>query len=173
MNYIRIDQQDVANGAGIGVVLWVSGCSLNCWQCHNPETHDFNAGTLFGHSALEEIREGLLKPWTSRLTLTGGHPLEDKNLAEVYLLCRTIRKEFPQKQIWLYTGLTLQEAQILEEPQSLLERTIALCDVIVDGPYVAQQRDLSLKFKGSRNQRLIDIKKSKFYNKIMEWNDEN
>lgn len=168
MNYLKISCADVANGPGVRCVLWVSGCRMNCVGCHSPDTHDFTAGQRFGYAALNEIRDILSKPYIAGITLSGGHPLESENLAEIYMLCRTIRSEFPNKTIWLYTGYTLRPDQIIDEPQSTLAKVIQMCDVVVDGPYVAAERDITLKFRGSRNQRLIDIKETKLQQKIVQ-----
>ena len=147
MNYLSITPCDIANGQGVRTVLWVSGCSLHCPGCHNPESHDRCAGKPFNEDAKKELFDALSKPYVQGLTLSGGHPLEDYNLKDLYLLLIDIKKHFPDKDIWLYTGLTLQYTDF-----STLSKGIApcdvihnyrysilnLCDVVIDGPFIQE-----------------------------------
>lgn len=158
MNYIKITKCDIANGLGVRVVLWVSGCSLHCKECHNPETWDFCAGESFDDAAKEELFDALSKPWVKGITLSGGHPLEPQNSDAVYELLREIKQKFPNKDIWLYTGYHLNWEDF--RYPSRICHLLALCDVIVDGPFILEQRDLTLPFRGSCNQRLIDVHQS-------------
>ena len=158
MNYFGITKCDIANGLGVRVVLWVSGCSLHCKECHNPETWDFCAGKPFDDAAKEELFDALSKPWVKGITLSGGHPLEPQNNNTVYKLLREIKKKFPDKDIWLYTGYHLDWEDF--NPPRRISTTLQLCDVVVDGPFILEQRDLTLPFRGSRNQRLIDVRQS-------------
>lgn len=155
MNYIKITKCDIANGLGVRVVLWVSGCSLHCKECHNPETWDFCAGKPFDDIAKKELFDALSKPWVKGITLSGGHPLEPENSGTVYELLREIRQKFPNKDVWLYTGYHLNWEDF--RYPSRICHLLALCDIIVDGPFILEQRDLTLPFRGSRNQRLIDV----------------
>lgn len=176
MNYIKITKNDVANGEGIRIVLWVSGCRMNCKNCHNPQSHDFNNGIPFTEETMQEILLALTKPYISGLTLSGGHPLEPENLQDVYTIVKHVKMIFPNKNIWLYTGHTWEHILKLEEAYegyevncpSLLD-VIKKCDVLVDGAYVDELRDLTLPFRGSSNQRIIDIKKSLAENKVVLW----
>ncbi|MBP3707147.1 MAG: anaerobic ribonucleoside-triphosphate reductase activating protein [Clostridia bacterium] len=152
MNYIRIDSDDLLNGEGIRVVLWVSGCERHCRNCHNPETWNCNAGQLFTEKAEKEIYKKLKQKHISGITLTGGHPLEPYNLMECTALCKNIKKLFPKKDIWVYTGFTWEEVKNLEIMQYI--------DVLVDGEYNDELRNIQLKYRGSANQRIIDVQAS-------------
>ena len=165
MNYHKIEKTSIANGPGVRCVLWVSGCSLHCKGCHNPETWSFNSGRPFDNEAKQELFDTLSQPWIQGITLSGGHPLESHNLVGVHNLIYSIKKNFPQKDIWLYTGLTLSidDFDLLSRNRLLYDlrrHVISMCDVIVDGPYIESQRDITLSFRGSKNQRLIDVQKT-------------
>ena len=175
MNYIKITKQDIANGTGIRTVLWLSGCSVHCKNCHNPQTWDKDAGQLFDDKAKEELFQALSKPYVKGLTLSGGHPLEDYNSEGVLELLQEVREKFPNKDIWLYTGLTFEELfpEFTENKKidftelDYTKRSICfLCDVLVDGPFIEELKDLNLDFRGSSNQRLLDIKKTFYTGKI-------
>lgn len=166
MNYLKIDKTSISNGPGVRVVLWVSGCSIHCKGCQNPESWDMNAGQIFDKVAKNELFEALSKSYINGLTLSGGHPLEYNNLPDVYNLIKECRQRFPQKNIWLYTGYKLSKndfdttVDICWDNGLLRNYILAMCDVVVDGPYIEEQRDITLKFRGSSNQRLIDAKKT-------------
>ena len=159
MNYHNIIHDDMLNGDGIRVTLFVSGCSLHCPFCQNPETWDKDGGITFDQDAVKEVFEELKKDYISGITLTGGHPLEHYNLKECTKLCKDIKKQFPAKTIWLYTGYVFENVKDLE--------IMNYVDVVVDGSYVEKLRDISLKWRGSFNQRVIDVKQSKHQNKII------
>lgn len=161
MNYHKIEKTSIANGTGIRVVLWVSGCSLHCKGCHNPETWSVNSGKSFDEEAKKELFEALDKPYIQGITFSGGHPLENENISEVYNLCKEIKEKFPTKDIWLYTGY------LFENITSYL--IMKYIDVLVDGKYIEEQRDLRLKWRGSRNQRVINVKASLEQNKVVLW----
>ena len=173
MNYLQIDKSSISNGPGVRVVLWVSGCTCRCEGCQNQESWSFNSGKLFDDNAKNELFEALNKPYIQGITFSGGHPLENKNVEEIYLLIKEIKEVFPTKNIWLYTGYTWE--QIF--PQVCLDmfnvnnlyrkEAVKMCDVVVDGPYIEEQRDITLKFRGSKNQRLIDVKTTLKQNKII------
>lgn len=161
MNYHKIEKYSIANGEGVRVTLFVSGCTIHCKGCHNPETWDFNSGKLFDRNAMDELLEALNKPYIQGLTLSGGHPLEEENLLDVYNIICKVRKELPEKDIWLYTGKVLTFDRNFIPDDSDLTRIIPfLCDVVVDGPYIEEQRDITLPWRGSRNQRVIDVKET-------------
>ena len=159
MNYHNIVHDDMLNGDGIRVTLFVSGCSLHCPFCQNPETWDKDGGILFDDASKKEIFEELEKEHISGITLTGGHPLEHYNIDECTKLCKDIKSKYPQKTIWLYTGFEYENVQNLE--------IMNFVDIVVDGSFVQNLKDVSLKWRGSSNQRVIDVKKSKQQNKII------
>ena len=177
MNYLSITPCDIANGQGVRTVLWVSGCSLHCPGCHNPESHDRCAGKPFGDGAKKELFDALSKPYIRGLTLSGGHPLEDYNLLDVYLLLIEIKTQFPTKDIWLYTGLHLdymnflpaQNDSVFNLQHNLIHSVLSLCDVVIDGPFIQEQRDITLQFRGSINQRIIDVAKTIEQKEIVLW----
>ena len=163
MNYEYISKQDMLNGDGIRVVLWVSGCSLNCKNCQNPETHDPNTGTLWTQESEQELFESLDKYYISGITFSGGHPLEHYNIDTITELSKKIKQKFPNKSQWLYTGYLWENIKDLEIMKYL--------DVIVDGPYIDELRDISLKWRGSLNQRVIDTQQSLKLNQLVLWCD--
>ena len=183
MNYLSITPCDIANGQGVRTVLWVSGCSLHCPGCHNPESHDRCAGKPFDENAKKELFDALSKPYIRGLTLSGGHPLEDYNLKDLYLLLIDIKKNFPDKDIWLYTGLVLNIDNFLQM-YNFTDRSatpkehknhnyrcsiLNLCDMVIDGPFIQEQRDITLQFRGSTNQRIIDVAKTIEQKEIVLW----
>lgn len=173
MNYLGISKCSIADGPGVRVVLWVSGCNIHCDNCHNPESWDFNAGKLFNNDAMQELLEALNHDWVQGLTLSGGHPLEYENLPVVYDMVKETKEKFPNKDIWLYTGYTLSindfntSVDIGWDNGLLRNYILAMCDVVVDGPYIESLRDISLKFRGSSNQRLIDVRETIKQNQII------
>lgn len=173
MNYLGISKCSIADGAGVRVVLWVSGCNVHCNNCHNPESWDFNAGKSFDNSAKKELFDALNKPWVQGLTLSGGHPLEYENLPMIYNVVKETKEKFPDKDIWLYTGYTLKindfdtSVDIGWDNGLLRNYILAMCDVVVDGQYIESLRDVSLKFRGSSNQRIIDVKETIKQNQII------
>lgn len=173
MNYLSITPCDIANGQGVRTVLWVSGCSLHCPGCHNPESHDRYAGKPFDKHAKKELFDALSKPYVQGLTLSGGHPLEDYNLQALFVLLVDIKKTFPNKDIWLYTGLTLNPSDFVHNSKNLMHDLCAsilqCCDIIVDGPFIQEQRDITLQFRGSTNQRIIDVTKTIEQKEIVLW----
>lgn len=169
MNYIKISSEDIANGAGIRCVLWISGCDINCKGCHNPQSHNYKTGKTFNQNTYNEISSILKKPYIQGITLSGGHPLAPLNREEIFQLCCKLKEDFPNKTIWLYTGYYLTESDVIGTNDTLIAKTIALCDVVVDGPYISEKRNLSLPFRGSENQRIIDINKSKLNKKVVQW----
>ena len=163
MNYLTITHNDMLNGDGLRVVLWVSGCTLHCEDCQNKYSWDFNEGVLFDERAKEEIFSELKKDYISGITITGGHPLESQNIEEIEKLCKEIKINFPNKTIWLYTGFIFEE--IKNYP------ILKYIDVLIDGRYEKELRDISLKWRGSQNQRVIDVKKSLISSEVVLWCD--
>lgn len=150
MNYHNITKDDMLNGDGIRVVLWVSGCSMHCKGCQNPQTWDRESGIKFDSEALNELLDALNHDYIQGLTISGGHPLEDYNLSEVENICKTVKKRYPKKDIWLYTGYNFSD--IIYDP--IYSEILSYVDVIVDGKYNEKLRDLSLPYRGSSNQTI-------------------
>ena len=168
MNYMKIDKTSISNGIGVRVVLWCAGCTQKCPGCFNPETWDFSAGKLFDESAKSYLFEQLRKSYIQGITFSGGHPLEICNMLTVYNLIKEIKEKFPQKDIWLFTGLTLEYEDFTRPDNVSFEsRILRNCDVIVDGPYIESQRDITLAFRGSTNQRIIDVQQTLKQNKVI------
>ena len=161
MNYIKITKNDIANGPGVRCVLWVAGCKVHCDGCHNKQTWDFNTGKLFDENAKNELFEALNQPYIKGITFSGGNPMDQPY--EIFLLAKEIKEKFPNKDIWLYSGYTYE--QICQVGERL--KVLFYVDVLVDGPYIKEQRDLTLTFRGSSNQRLIDVKETLKQSKII------
>lgn len=183
MNYLKIEHEDVCNGTGLRVVLWLSGCSHHCYNCQNPQTWNPDSGIPFDKSAKQEIFNELSKDYISGITFSGGDPLHENNLDEVLKLVQEIRNSFPEKTIWLYTGYSWNDIwennniiiddytlQVYEDYKKRQE-IIKLCNIIVDGEYIDEQKDLTLKFRGSKNQRVIDVQQSLAQNKVVLYCD--
>ena len=153
MNYHNITKDDMLNGDGLRVVLWVSGCAHHCRGCQNPVTWDPQDGVRFDEEAKKEIFDQLAENYISGITFSGGDPLFPANEAGVTELARAIRERFPEKTIWLYTGYLWED--ILDLP------IISYLDVVVDGKFDLERKDVSLPWKGSPNQRVIDVPKSR------------
>ena len=152
MRYHNITRDDMLNGDGLRVVLWVAGCSHYCKGCQNPVTWNPDGGLLFDETAKRELYEQLTKPYISGITFSGGDPLHAANRVDVRNLIEEIKEKFPDKTIWLYTGDVWEN--ILHYPM------IKNIDVLVDGEFVAEQKDVKLLWKGSKNQRVIDVQKT-------------
>lgn len=173
------------NGDGLRVVLWLSGCSHHCYNCQNPQTWNPNSGIPFDESAKQEIFNELSKDYISGITFSGGDPLYEYNLDEVLKLTQQIRISYPEKTIWLYTGFEWNSlmSKICQPtfPDKDFERIIEIhkkrkeiisnVDVLVDGEYIDEQKDLTLKWCGSRNQHVIDVKQSIAQNKMVLYCD--
>lgn len=156
MNYHNITHNDMLNGAGLRVVLFVSGCSHYCKNCQNSQTWDPNSGILFDNIAYEEIKEQLKHNYIKGLTLSGGDPLYPENRNEIFQLVTKLKEEFPEKDIWIYTGYVWEE--IIKSPT--MEKIIRNCDVLVDGMFEEDKLDVNYPYCGSTNQRVIDIQKT-------------
>lgn len=152
MRYHNITKDDMLNGDGLRVVLWVAGCSHCCKECQNPITWDPNGGLLFDEAAKQEIFEQLGKPYISGITLSGGDPLHAANRLDVRNLIEEIKTKFPDKTVWMYTGDSWEH--ILHYP------VMKYVDVLVDGEFIVEQKDVKLLWKGSKNQRVIDVQKT-------------
>ena len=155
MNYHNITKDDMKNGDGLRVVLWVAGCSHHCPNCQNPVTWDPDDGILFDKNARKELLDIVSQDYISGITFSGGDPLFESNREEVYELIEYIKSVYPNKTVWLYTGYTFNELKKFV-PIGILNKI----DVIIDGPYIEKFRDISLKWRGSSNQRVINVRKT-------------
>lgn len=196
MNYASIKKTDIANGVGVRVSLFVSGCTHHCKECFNPETWNFEYGNPFTKEVEEELLEALKPPHIKGLTLLGGEPLEPVNQRGLISFLRKVKERFPHKTIWCYTGYTLERDLWGEEALGkdsrngkpgkesgedegkkspgedegkkspgkarceVTEEFLGLLDILVDGEFMIEQKDIRLKFRGSSNQRILDMKKS-------------
>lgn len=153
MRYHNITHDDMLNGDGLRVVLWVAGCSHRCKDCQNPITWDPNGGIEFGQKEIEEIFDYMSKDYISGITYSGGDPLYIDNREDITNLAKVLRDRFPSKTQWLYTGYWYDDVKDLE--------IMKYIDVIVDGPFINTLKDNTLHWKGSSNQRVIDVQKSR------------
>lgn len=152
---------EIANGNGVRVALWVAGCNHHCKNCHNPESWSCNSGELFTEDDLHKLIKELSLPYYDGLTLTGGDPLHPSNVRNVEYIIKTIKQVCPNKTIWCYTGYEFEQVRNLE--------VMKYIDVLVDGRYVDELRDITLSFRGSSNQRIISVQESLRQNKIVLW----
>ena len=167
MNYHNIKTDDMLNGDGLRVTCWVSGCSIRCFNCYNPQTWDFNSGIPFTDDTMQEILYDLSKPYIKGFTLSGGHPLDTHNAPKVLEIVKRVKMVFPNKDIWIYTGYVWEDIIKDDTLKEILKRT----DVLVDGAYIDELRDISLPFRGSSNQRIIDVQESLKQNQVILWKE--
>lgn len=167
MNYHNIKYDDMLNGKGLRITLFVSGCSHHCKECQNPQTWDCNSGIPFDDDAKSELIELLSRSYIKGLTLSGGDPLYKDNIDEIYELLKYIKEVLPNKDIWIYSGYVYEE--IISNENML--KVIKLCDVLVDGEFRIDLKDNNYKWAGSTNQRVIDIQKSLKENKVILLDD--
>ncbi len=164
MNYANIKWTDIANGEGIRISLFVSGCTHHCKNCFNKIAWDFAYGEVFDETIQAKILKELSNSYIAGLSLLGGEPLEPENQETLYPFIKLVRETYPNKTIWCYTGFVFDENNgILKETEKNIAITkdlISLFDVLVDGPYVEGLRNIRLKFRGSENQRVIDVKQT-------------
>lgn len=165
MNYAEIKTTDIANGEGVRTSLFVSGCRHHCKNCFNEITWDFGYGELFTEETMEYIFKTLEPDYINGISLLGGEPFEPENQKVLLPFLVMLREKFPNKDVWCYTGFTFEQITGNSDPKSRAATEIApemlsLIDVLVDGPYVESLKDIRLKFRGSSNQRVIDVKKT-------------
>ena len=163
MNYCNIKTRDIADGVGVRVTLFVSGCRNHCKNCFQPETWDFNYGEPFTKEVEDHLIEELRPDFVDGLTLLGGEPGEAENQRGLLPFLRRVRREQPEKTIWCYSGFTWEQLTGKEPSRCRCEVTdefLSLLDVLVDGPFVEELHDITLLFRGSSNQRLIDVPKT-------------
>ena len=200
MRYASIRELDISNGEGVGVALFVQGCHFHCYNCFNKETWDFNGGKEWTEETKNKFIKLIDRPYINRISILGGEPLAERNLDEVLSLIKEIRISYPEKSIWLYTGyhvfINYQESHIQhkvilstrpnastniiyddelffkkKEEDRKRSDIISLCNVLVDGEYIDEQKDLTLAYRGSKNQRVIDVQKTLAQNKIILYCD--
>lgn len=187
MRFASMRNLDISNGEGVGVSLFVQGCDRHCFNCFNPDTWDFNGGKEWTEGTKNKFIKLIDRPYINRISVLGGEPLAEQNLDEVLSLIKEIRISLPDKTIWLYTGfrwnyimnyqpVETDDFDYIEESYNdgLMEkrkRIISLCDVVIDGEYIDEQKDLTLKWRGSKNQRVIDVKQSLAQNKMVLYCD--
>lgn len=188
MRYASIRNLDISNGANIGVALFVQGCDRNphCKNCFNSETWDFNGGKEWTEEIKDKFMKLIDRPYIKRVSFLGGECLAEQNLDEVLKLIQEIRISYPEKTIWLYTGFEwdqIMDIKVIQpifsckdlenKIQNVLKRQeiIKQCDVLVDGEYIDEQKDLTLKWRGSKNQRVIDAKQSIKQGKVVLYCD--
>ncbi len=169
MYYGAIKSHDIANGLGVRVTLFVSGCTHHCKGCFNAETWNFNYGNPYTKETEAQIITLLKKDFIKGLTLLGGEPMEPQNQEEIVKLLRRVKKECPNKDIWCYSGYTFDKDLIKggKAHTNNTDEIISYLDVLVDGEFVLELKNLSLKFRGSSNQRIIDVKKSLKENQVI------
>ena len=181
MNYAKIDRCEYVNGNGIGVSLYVSGCHFHCPGCFNQDAWDFNYGKEWNEEAVNKLLEYANKPYINRVTILGGEPLAKENASEIINIVKKIKEKFPDKKIWLYTGFTWKQIfnpavlDILDSERDTyidtVKNIVSMCDVLVDGKYIEALHDATLKWRGSSNQRVINVQKTLETGKIVLYNN--
>lgn len=162
MNYAGIKYCDIANGLGCRTVLFVSGCRNACKGCFQPQTWDFHYGEPFDEKAQEEILYSLEPDYVQGITLLGGEPFEEENQAALVPFMRRVREQYPNKDVWAFTGY-IYDKDLIPGGRKYTEYTdelLSMIDILVDGPFMEELKDITLKFRGSRNQRVIDLQKT-------------
>ena len=176
MNYANIKFNDTANGPGVRTVVFVSGCRVRCQGCFNEEAWDFAAGEPFDDKVRQRVWESIDHPWVRGITILGGEPFEPENQAELVPFLRETRRRFPKKDIWCFSGYVFDRDLLPENGRrhvpGLTRALIECLDVLVDGPYIAAEHDITLRFRGSANQRVIDVPASLAAGRAVLWQDE-
>ena len=181
MRYAQIRSMDLSDGEGVGIALFVQGCNFHCPSCFNQDTWDFNGGKEWTEKTKETFLKLADKPYIKRFSFLGGECLANENLEGVYDVIKDVKELFPDKKIWMYTGYTwesifnpivtdnldLERDRLIE----LRKMIVKMTDILIDGQYIHEQRDMNLKFRGSKNQRVIDVKKSIKQGKIILYLD--
>ncbi len=173
MNYAEIKNCDIANGPGVRVSLFVSGCTHHCKGCFNEVAWDFHYGSPFTQETIDKILEMMKPGYIRGLTLLGGEPFEPQNQEPIVELLRQIKQKMPDKSIWAFSGY-LFDRDILSGrlgDWKVTREYLSYLDVLVDGPFVEEKKNLSLRFRGSENQRIIDVPASLAQNKVVLWQD--
>lgn len=173
MHYGEIKNCDIANGIGVRVSLFVSGCTNHCEDCFQPETWDFNYGNIFTEETENKILEMLAPDYICGLTVLGGEPFEPENQRVLVDFLRKVRRKYPEKSIWCFTGFTLEmlETEGTHCHCEVTEEMLSLIDVLVDGRFDKNKKNISLRFRGSENQRLIDLNLTRECGTLTLWNE--
>ena len=172
MHYGELKKCDIANGIGVRVTLFVSGCTNHCPDCFQPQTWDFDYGRVFTDETKAEIFAELDKPFVNGLTVLGGEPFEPRNQRELLPLLREVKAKYPGKTIWCFTGFRLDDELLTDGSYPRCEATdemLACIDVLVDGRFMKELKDISLQFRGSRNQRVIDMNRTRETGTVCIW----
>ena len=172
MYYGELKKCDIANGTGVRVTLFVSGCTNHCPGCFQPQTWDFTYGQPYTADTAQEIFAELQKPYVRGLTVLGGEPFEPENQRELVKLLRQVKENYPEKDVWVFSGFTL-DGELLREGShprcEVTDEMLGYIDVLVDGRFVEALKDISLQFRGSRNQRVIDMNETRRTGVITQW----
>lgn len=181
MRYAQIRSMDLSDGEGVGIALFVQGCHFHCPSCFNQDTWDFNGGKEWTEKTKETFLKLADKPYIKRFSFLGGECLANENLEGVYDVIKDVKELFPDKKIWMYTGYTWEsifnpivtDNLDLERDRfiKLRKEIVKMTDILIDGQYIHEQRDMNLKFRGSKNQRVIDVKESLKQGKIVLYFD--
>lgn len=171
MNYVSIKNCDIANGIGVRISLFVSGCTHHCKGCFNKEAWDFHYGKAFTEKEEEEILELLQPSYINGLSLLGGEPLEPINQERLLPFLKKVKKEYPNKTIWCYTGYLFDQdiVENMMKTNQVTKELMEYIDILVDGKFILEQKEANLRFRGSTNQRIIDVQKSLKQNKVIIW----
>lgn len=173
MKYAALKRHDVANGPGVRVSLFVSGCRHHCRGCFNPETWDFNYGKAFDGEALDTLLRACNHDFVTGLSVLGGEPFEPENQPDVLKVMQKFEELYPQKTIWCYTGYDFERDILTAKlgPWEITKEILSLIDVLVDGEFKLEEKDLNLRFRGSRNQRVINVPDSLKTDTVVLWNE--
>lgn len=163
MRYNKVRQMDIANGPGVRVSIFMQGCSFNCKNCFNPETHDFSGGTPFDSKVIESVLKLSERDYIEGLSILGGEPMHPKNIEGTKMLAKAFKEKYPNKTVWVWSGFLFDD---LKDKDAL-----KYIDVLVDGQFVEELKNPKLKWKGSENQRVIDVQKSLKANKVILFED--
>lgn len=174
MNYADIKRVDVANGTGVRVSLFVSGCTHRCKGCFNSEAWDFNYGKVYDDAAQQQIMDYLKPDYITGLSLLGGEPFEPQNQPELLNLLRRVKSDMPEKTVWCYTGYTFEDDLLSGRlgDENVVKEMLSYIDILVDGEFKQELKDLHLRFRGSSNQRIIDVQKSLKQGKTVLWDQD-
>ncbi|MCH5252607.1 MAG: anaerobic ribonucleoside-triphosphate reductase activating protein [Lachnospiraceae bacterium] len=174
MNYADIKQYDVANGTGIRVSVFVSGCTHHCKECFNKEAWDFHYGKPFTKKEIEDVISYLEPDYVAGLSLLGGEPLEPENQEGLLPLLRKVHETYPEKSVWCYTGYLFDKDIIgrMCKESEIAKELLSYIDILVDGEFIAEKKNLKVNFRGSDNQRIIDVKKSLAAGEVVHWEGE-
>ena len=174
MNYASIKTHDVANGPGVRVSLFVSGCTHHCPGCFNSIAWDFDYGDAYTADTESYIMQALKPDYIKGLSLLGGEPFEPQNQRELVKLLRSFRRRYPHKTVWCYSGYTYEQLTGDGHPHTdVIDEMLGMIDVLVDGRFVEEKKDLSLRFRGSSNQRIIDLEATRAAGSIVPWDETN